>query len=74
MLSDYYPAADSGTCFSNGMSGKCGPDCGVYLDGDCTEAQEMIPRLETLEQLAEYEELYGMVDLATTVAIASKEK
>lgn len=73
-LSDNYPAMDSHSCFSIGIGGGCGPDCPVYLDGDCSEAGEMIPRLENMEQLAEYEELYGQVDFADAVAIANKEK
>lgn len=40
-----YPVGTSG-CFNVGISGGCGPDCFVYLNGECDEPQEMIPRLD----------------------------
>lgn len=40
-----YPVGTSG-CFNVGISGGCGPDCFVYLNGECDEPQEMIERLD----------------------------
>jgi hypothetical protein len=44
-------------CFNVGISGRCGPDCPVYLKGECDEPEEMIERL-TDEQLIMHRELY----------------
>lgn len=52
-----YPVGTSG-CFNVGISGGCGPDCFVYLKGDCEEPQEMIPRLDTAAELSRHHELY----------------
>ncbi|MFH1498782.1 MAG: hypothetical protein ABII82_13255 [Verrucomicrobiota bacterium] len=35
-----YPVGTS-ECFNVGISGGCGPDCFVYLKGECDEPQEM---------------------------------
>lgn len=37
-------------CFNVGISGGCGPDCFVYLEGRCGEPQEMIPHLTDEEK------------------------
>ena len=52
-----YPVGTSG-CFNIGISGGCGPDCFVYLNGDCSEPQEIIPRLDS-DGLNLHAELYG---------------
>ena len=51
-----YPVGTSG-CFNVGISGGCGPECFVYLEGKCDEPQEMIPGLGT-EGLKLHKELY----------------
>lgn len=51
-----YPVGTSG-CFNVGISGGCGPDCFVYLKGDCDEPQEMLP-LENVDELKRHNELY----------------
>lgn len=33
-------------CFNVGMSGGCGPECYICLEGRCAEPQEMLPRLD----------------------------
>ncbi len=45
-------------CFNVGMSGGCGPECFVYLEGRCSEPQEMMPQLVGEDELARHEELY----------------
>lgn len=52
----HYPVGTS-ECFNVGISGGCGPDCFVYLKGECGEPQEMIPH-STEEQLEEHYKLY----------------
>lgn len=39
--------------------GGCGLECFVYLEGRCTEPDEMIERLETQEDKEVHERLYG---------------
>ncbi len=51
-----YPVGTSG-CFNVGISGGCGTDCFVYLNGDCYEPDEMIERLDE-DALKEHYELY----------------
>ena len=53
-----YPVGAS-CCFNVGISGGCGPDCFVYLKGECDEPQEMIDRLEGSEELQRHFNLYG---------------
>jgi len=45
-------------CFNVGMSGGCGPDCSVYLRGECSESQEIIALLYT-DELERHWSLYG---------------
>ena len=52
-----YPVGTSG-CFNVGISGGCGPDCFVYLNGDCEEPQEMVERLNASE-LKRHAKLYS---------------
>ncbi len=53
-----YPVGTSG-CFNVGISGGCGVDCFVYLNGDCEGPQEMLNGDGlTPEQLAVHNELY----------------
>ena len=52
-----YPVGTS-ECFNVGMSGGCGPDCFVYLKGECGEPQEMLPGLDA-DGLKLHEDLYG---------------
>jgi hypothetical protein len=49
-----YPVGTS-ECFNIGISGGCGPECYVYLEGRCGEPQEMIPRLIGDELKRHYE-------------------
>ena len=56
-----YPVGTS-ECFNVGISGGCGPDCFVYLKGECEEPQEMIPRLTTSEEILLHNQLYKEVD------------
>jgi len=51
-----YPVGTS-ACFNVGISGGCGPDCFVYLEGKCNEPDEMIPRL-TRYELKHHNKLY----------------
>ena len=44
-------------CFNVGMSGGCGPECYIYLEGRCGEPQEMLPRLDA-QRLAMHSDLY----------------
>lgn len=58
MLVDNYPIADSNSCFSIGMSGRCGLQCKIYLEGKCEIPDEMGDRLETFEDIMLHTELY----------------
>ena len=49
-----YPVGTSG-CFNVGISGGCGPDCFVYLNGECDEPEAMVERLEPSEIESHYE-------------------
>lgn len=40
-----YPVGTS-ECFNVGIAGGCGPECFVYLKGECSEPQEMLPSLD----------------------------
>jgi len=51
-----YPVGTS-DCFNVGISGGCGPDCFVYLEGRCNEPQEIFERLNE-EQKKNYYEIY----------------
>ena len=53
-----YPIGTS-ECFNVGISGGCGPDCFVYLKGECDEPQEMIGHLDGDQELKRHVELYG---------------
>ena len=52
-----YPVGTS-ECFNVGIAGGCGPDCFVYLKGQCGEPQEMLPGMDT-DGLKLHAELYG---------------
>ena len=52
-----YPVGTS-ECFNVGISGGCGPECYVYLNGECEEPQEIVPILETKEEIEMHNELY----------------
>lgn len=39
-----YPVGTS-ECFNVGISGGCGPECYIYLEGRCEVPSEMLPRL-----------------------------
>lgn len=52
-----YPVGTS-ECFNVGISGGCGPDCFVYLKGECDEPQGMIERLDA-DGLKKHQILYG---------------
>lgn len=52
-----YPVGTS-DCFNVGISGGCGMDCFVYLEGDCEEPQEMLPGMNA-EELARHRDIYG---------------
>lgn len=56
-MSGNYPVGTS-DCFNVGISGGCGPECFVYLEGKCKEHIEMISRLDS-EQMETYKSLYG---------------
>ncbi|MEC2463409.1 hypothetical protein P9X10_00660 [Bacillus cereus] len=45
-------------CETVGLSGGCGIECHVYLDGKCEVHEEMIDSLETVEDKETYKELY----------------
>ena len=49
-----YPVGTS-DCFNVGISGGCGTNCFVYLEGRCDVSSEMIPRLEKEEVKLHYE-------------------
>lgn len=51
-----YPVGTDG-CFNVGISGGCGPECFVYLEGRCEEPEAMIERLDGVE-LKAHMELY----------------
>ena len=53
-----YPVGTS-DCFNVGISGGCGTDCFVYLEGRCEVSSEMIPRLENEEEIKLHYELYS---------------
>ena len=53
-----YPVGTS-ECFNVGISGGCGPECFVYLKGECEEPDEMIPRLEDSKELKRHKKLYS---------------
>jgi len=40
-----YPVGTS-ECFNVGISGGCGPECYIYLNGRCDEPQEMLATLD----------------------------
>ena len=48
-----YPVGTSG-CFNVGISGGCGPDCFVYLNGECDEPEVMVELLEPSEIESHY--------------------
>lgn len=52
-----YPVGTS-DCFNVGISGGCGPECFVYLEGRCSEPQEMVDRLND-DELKLHNELYA---------------
>ncbi len=52
--SDNYPVGTS-DCFNVGISGGCGPDCFSYLEGQCTEPDEMVSRLSPKELSNHYQ-------------------
>ena len=52
-----YPVGTS-ECFNVGISGGCGPECFVYLKGECEVSEEMIERLETDAEMDLHRELY----------------
>ncbi len=52
-----YPAG-TGECFNVGIAGGCGPDCFVYLKGECDEPQEMLGQLEG-DELEQHRALYS---------------
>jgi hypothetical protein len=53
-----YPVGTS-ECFNVGISGGCGPDCFVYLKGECDEPEPMLERLVDESEIARHYELYG---------------
>ena len=55
-----YPVGTS-ECFNVGISGGCGPECFVYLKGECDEPDAMIEILEGAEEIARHRELYGRI-------------
>lgn len=55
-----YPVGTSG-CFNVGISGGCGPECFVYLQGQCEEPQAMIELLDERELSLHYE-LYSCAE------------
>jgi hypothetical protein len=57
-----YPVGLSG-CFTVGISGGCGLECYVYQNGECECPAEMIDRLDTEDDVKEYEELYGKIEV-----------
>jgi len=54
-----YGAVGTSDCHKVGISGGCGLECWVYLDGRCEVHDEMVSQIETEEEKQEYEELYG---------------
>lgn len=52
-----YPVGTS-ECFNVGISGGCGPECFVYLKGECSEHQEIFKNLKTDAERKRYYELY----------------
>ena len=61
-----YPVGTS-ECFNVGISGGCGPGCFVYLKGECDEPDAMIEILESAEEMARHEGLYGRPRKSTTM-------
>jgi hypothetical protein len=53
-----YPVGTS-ECFNVGISGGCGPECFVYLNGECDVPDEMLPQLDD-DELKLHKELYGL--------------
>ena len=51
-----YPVGTS-ECFNVGISGGCGPDCFVYLKGECDEPEAMVERLDC-DELQRHYSLY----------------
>lgn len=48
-----------GECFDRGMSGTCGSECGVFLDGKCDgDYAEIISNMEDGQDKNEMAELY----------------
>jgi len=56
-----YPVGTT-DCFNVGISGGCGPDCFAYLEGNCEEPDEMLPRLENEDEIKRHRELYGSAE------------
>lgn len=56
-------------CERIGTSGNCGPDCEVYLRGECSEPEEMVERLED-EELQQHRDLYGGSDMSNVCSAA----
>lgn len=54
-----YGAVGTSECHQIGISGGCGLECSVYLEGRCEEHEEMLPHIETEEDKQEYKELYS---------------
>lgn len=52
-----YPVGTS-DCFNVGISGGCGINCFVYLEGRCDVSSEMIPKLENEKEIKLHYELY----------------
>jgi len=61
-----YPVGTS-ACFNVGISGGCGPECFVYLRGECGEPDEMLPRLSD-EEKVEHNKLYSSIKLADIIS------
>lgn len=52
-----YPVGTD-NCFNVGISGGCCPKCFVYLNGECSEPQEMIHQLKSVDEIRLHGELY----------------
>lgn len=57
----FYGAIGTSDCHKVGITGGCGLECHVYLDGKCGEPDEM--KLETDEDRELHKELYGGVSV-----------
>ena len=55
-----YPVGTD-ACFNVGMSGGCGPDCFVYLEGECHEPQEMVSQLDA-DGIKTHNKLYPPIE------------